>query len=189
MPTTKNVPVRGWHLTNTLPGHSKFYTVLVSDTGVVTTSWGRIGTAGQSKVQKFPTLEDAQDVGLRQVYAKKSGGYVTQIENFTFMATDDALADACLHNDSAILDQAFHLAYKEQPADGGKEAVFQHYQSFKDQAQKLLDKQGDVDLADLFTEYEQVKAAWDELDAVHAETATTMHLVERMLHTALLGRK
>lgn len=186
---TTKIPVRGWHLTNTQPGHNKFYTVLVSDNGVVTTSWGRIGTAGQSKVQKFPHLADAVDVGLRQLYTKKAGGYEPQIEDFTFMVGVNILEDACEQNDASILNRALHQAHKDQPSDGGKEAVFQHYQSFRDQAQTLLDRQGEVDLADLFVEYEQVKAAWDEIEAVHDETATTMKLVESMLHTALLGRK
>jgi len=186
--SNNQIPITGWYLENRLPGHHKFYTVLIADNGVVTTSWGRIGTAGQSKVQKFPAHSDAKDVGLRQLYAKKSKGYTAVNEDVKFMVTTTMLNDACSANSASTLDRTFHKALREPRFEGDKKAVFQHYDSFVDQAHKLLDKAGQgMAFEALYVEFEELKSAWSELDDKHSEAAVTIGLAEQTLHQALMG--
>lgn len=185
----QQVPVTGWYLENKLPGHFKFYLVLVSDNGVVTTSWGKIGTAGQHKVQKLSTAADARDIGLRQVFTKKSKGYSAVTEDLTFMVEEQHLEAACQSGDASTLNNKFAVAMKDTPADGGKEAVFQHYATFAEQAQRLLDKAGTqgAPLDELFTELEQIRDAFNELEEKHNQAKIALGLAEKSLAQALMG--
>lgn len=185
MVNNNETAVTGWYLENTISGH-KFYTVLISDNGVVTTSWGKIGTNGQSKVQRLTEVSEARDIGMRQVYSKKSRGYVMVSDEIKFVVPTQTLNDACSQNSASGLDRIFHKARREPRFDGDKKAVFQHYDGFVEQAHKLLERVGKATFDDLYGEFEDLKKAWEELDDKHAEAATTVSIVEQMLQQALL---
>jgi predicted DNA-binding WGR domain protein/8-oxo-dGTP pyrophosphatase MutT (NUDIX family) len=68
-------------LSNTNPGHNKFYSVSVAANGDVngtftmTRKWGKIGTAGQTKTEVFPTQNKAVNAAMMLVGEKLGKGY------------------------------------------------------------------------------------------------------------------
>jgi DNA ligase-1 len=60
---------------NTEGGASKFWEVSVSGSSM-TTRWGKIGSAGQTKTKTFATAEKAQAEADKLVSEKQAGGYV-----------------------------------------------------------------------------------------------------------------
>jgi predicted DNA-binding WGR domain protein/ADP-ribose pyrophosphatase YjhB (NUDIX family) len=66
-------------LTNTEPGHNKFYKITVTkhgDGAVLTKTWGKIGTEGQTQNLPFPTVGKAVAEAKATIAAKKAKGYV-----------------------------------------------------------------------------------------------------------------
>ncbi|MDN8806865.1 WGR domain-containing protein, partial [Staphylococcus aureus] len=77
MPKSQTV-VDIYRLTFQSGSSNKFYNVYIAEDGTVVLRWGRMHTHGQSSVSAMPTYDDAVDLGMRQVYAKKSKGYTQQ---------------------------------------------------------------------------------------------------------------
>lgn len=184
---SKDIPVEGWYLENRTGNHSKFYTVLMTDNGVVVTAWGRIGTAGQNKIQKFQQHADAVDVGRRQLYSKRAGGYATVTESFKFTATADQINNACERNDGSSLVNLFHQARRSPQFDGHKKSVMQHYDDFVKRAQALMDTANDRPFEEVAAEFQELKDAWAELHDRHESAAITVGLIEATMHQRLMS--
>lgn len=181
------IPVEGWYLENRTGTHSKFYTVLIADNGVCVMAWGRIGTVGQKKIQKLPSLEDAKALGLRQVYSKQSGGYSMITSEFRF-TIDEALLDECCQRDvSGPLTQQFHDARREPQYEGEKKSVTTHYDDFVDKAQRLLGGASERPFEEVFAEFQELKEAWEAISEKHDEAAITISLTKQMLSQRLMS--
>lgn len=181
------IPIVGWYLENRIGNHSKFYTVLVADNGVVALAWGKIGTQGQSKIQKLPTHDAADDVGRRQVYAKKSKGYSAVHSEVKFTMDGDELARACSLNDAFALTRTFAKALREPQFQGDAQAVAKHYDDFVAKAQRLMDKAGSMPFDAVYADFEELEAAWNEINDKHSEAETTLSLTKAILQQSLLS--
>lgn len=180
------VPVTGWHLTNTIGSHRKFYTVLIADNGVVVTAWGRIGSAGQSKIDKLPEYKDAEALGKRQVYGKQTGGYQVITDQFTFTINDDVLGNACARSMAQPLLQAFEAAKNDPAFAGERQVVMKYYDEFVAKAQRLLND-GERPFEEVHAEFEELKEAWNHLSDKHDEVRVTVDLAEQLLAQRLMS--
>lgn len=187
MSPTIQVPAVGWYLENTTPGHSKYYLITVTDSGVVTLSWGRIGTRGQCKVQKFPTFDDAQDVAMRQLYAKASKGYRKVHSDIKFTIDLDALERVCTNQAADEITRQFWAAQRQPQFDGDRQAVLIHYDQFVEKAQTLMNNATSMPFEAVYNDFEELEKAWTEIDERHSSASTTIELTRKMLHQALLN--
>lgn len=181
------IPTTGWYLENRIGNHKKFYTVLIAENGVVVTAWGRIGQAGQSKIQKFPSLKDAEALGKRQVYAKQTGGYSVIEDEFKFTITNDILNTACAQDSAPMLLRQFAQARTEPKFQGDSQVVMKHYEDFAGRAQALLNTAAERPFDEVYAEYEELEAAWKVLRDKHDEVAVTVSLTSQTLHQRLLS--
>jgi predicted DNA-binding WGR domain protein len=183
---SNDVMVQGWHLENRNGNHNKFYTVLIAENGIVVTAWGRIGQQGQSKIQKL-SYADAEAIGMRQVYAKQTGGYRALTEALKFTVDGGVLSSAAATSMTTPLTRAFHEAARAPRFDTEKNAALKHYDDFVNQAQALLSGAGDRPFDEVWGEFEELEAAWKALDDKHSETRVTVDLCRRRLGQALMS--
>lgn len=57
---------------------NKFWDVMVEDSAV-TTTWGKIGTVGQSKIKEYPDTESALRDAIKQTLNKLASGYIEEL--------------------------------------------------------------------------------------------------------------
>lgn len=182
-----NIPVVGYHLENRIGNHLKFYTVLIADNGVVVTAWGRIGTRGQNRIQKFAALGDAEALGMRQVYAKQTGGYAVVTSSFKFAIEADALNAACQRGQGDDLTQRFHRALREPQYEGDKQVVMKHYDDFVDRAQRLMNEASTRTFEQVYAEFEELEKAWSAISDKHDQAEATISLTKQMLSQRLMS--
>lgn len=181
--TVKNYAVTVWYLEYQEGNSDKFYQVFISESGVCVLRWGRRGTAGQHSTTRFSTYDEARDVGLRQVYAKKSKGYVEKYGDHKFMATKAALD----REDPSMLDREFWASLEAGQFDGAKEAVLKHYDDFSEQAKRLMERAATMDLDSVLAEYEQLEKVWEEINDQHAEVTVAMSMTKATLMQKLMS--
>jgi predicted DNA-binding WGR domain protein len=182
-----DIRVTGYYLENTNPGHSKFYLVTVADNGVLTLTWGRIGTNGQSKVQKFPSREDADTVGMRQVYAKAAKGYTRKLDDVRFSLTEADLDRACTSSSAATVNYAFWRAGYEPQFEADKTSVLRHYEDFLAKAQGVMDKAATLPFDAVLPDFEELEESWAVIEEAHATTKTTLDLTRQKLRQSLMS--
>lgn len=185
---TAKVPVSAWELTyeSDAANSHKFYRVFVSDDGVVVLRWGRIGTQGQQSVSLHPTADEARDVALRQVYAKKSKGYVQELPEHKFAATALAVERAKEGYPSALYTE-YQNSLEEGRFDGAKAVVLSHYDDFAEQARSLMERAPDANFETIMDEYQQFEAVWEEIHNRHTEVEAVLDLTKRTLMQKLMG--
>lgn len=181
-----NIDVRGWYLENRNGSHQKFYTVLIASNGYVVTAWGRIGAQGQSKIQKLAP-SDATDVGLRQVFSKKTGGYTALTDDLLFAVASEVLTQAGANQQTAPLTRLFAEARTKPAFQGEKDAALKHYDDFTEKAQALLANASGRSFDEVWGEFEELQAAWQALDDKHSETRVTVDLCRAQLGQALMS--
>jgi len=181
------IPVTGWYLENRNGSHSKFYTVLIAENGVVVTAWGRIGAAGQSKIQRLPLLTDAEALGKRQVYSKQTGGYSVINDDFKFTIGEALLDEACQRDAAGLLTRAFHEALRDPQYQGEKQSVMKHYDDFVEKAQRLMTEAGNRSFDEVYAEFEELEKAWQAISDKHGEAAVTISLTKQMLSQRLMS--
>lgn len=178
--TTKTTLVTGYYLENQMPGHNKFYTVLICEDGTVLTNWGKIGADGQSKCDKMPTARQAEEVGMRQFYSKSTRGYKVKHEGVKFEV------DAKLINDAnAGLVHPLLREWREtrtKPAlQAEQQVAMRHYDDFAKKAQQLLEDAPSMDFETLFARHSELKEVWSALSDKHAEVSTIVDLTAAAL--------
>lgn len=185
----KMINATAYYLENKLPGHSKFYLIIITDSGVVVTNWGRIGAAnGQSKVDALdPTA--AETIGMRQFYAKRSGGYEVVHEAVKFQIDEETLSNACTFSNAAYVTRPFWKAVTDPDFDGDKKAVLTHYDELVKKAQRLMDTAGGQNFESVYAQFEEIEAIWTEIQEKHDEVSVTLDFTRQMLNTALLSGK
>lgn len=165
----------------------KFYNVFVAENGMYWLQWGRRGSTGQSTAGRLTTMDDARDVGLRQVFAKKSKGYVQTYENVKFMVPQSELERALLGSYAGHLQALFMEAMRTGQFTGARDAVLKHYAEFADQAQRLLAGAQTNDFAQVLEQYEELKKVWEDINDKHGEVSVAMDMVDQTLAMRLVG--
>lgn len=189
MSKTHTITTTGFYLEYREAASNSFkqYTVLIADDGVVVTAWGRIGNQAQFKIAKMPSRKEAEDVGLRQLYAKKSKGYETLFDDFKFEVDPTVLAGACQRNDAHPLLHLFAEARKEPRLANEEKAVTKHYDDFAGKAQDLLDTAADRPFEEVYADFEELEKVWDAIDMAHGRVKTTVDLVKQTLASRLMA--
>lgn len=177
--------VDAYYLTYKDGRSNKFYEVLITEDGTTILHWGRIHTAGQSSVSVMGSYDDAHDVAMRQVYAKKSKGY-NQDRADKFVVDSEIVRWAKEGNPSRLFD-AIVESRREGQFTGLKEAVLTHYKDFADQAQNLMNRADGMDFEEVSNEFDELKKVWEEIQDKHSEVQTVLSLAEATFMRKLLG--
>ena len=178
--TATKTLVTGYYLENQMPGHNKFYTVLIAEDGTVLTNWGRIGAAGQTKCDKMPSSRQAEEVGLRQFYAKSTKGYKVRHEAVKFEVDQKALNDANAGNATALLSTWRETRMQPLLATESQVAL-RHYEDFAKKAQQLLEDAPNLDFETLYARHSELVEVWGALTDKHAEVSAIVDLTKATL--------
>lgn len=181
--TKETTLVKAYYLENTLPGHHKFYLICITDEGTVFTNWGKIGASGQSKLQRMPNVDDAEAVGMRQFFSKRSGGYEVLHEGVTFSLPTEWV------NNQYMYQNAFWQKVNSPEWEADRDAVLKNYEDFKARAQKLLASASTSNFASVQQQHEELKRVWAEIQDAHAEVEIVINLTEQSLAAALMSGK
>ena len=187
MPTKqKTYAVDVWYMEYRDGTSDKFYQVFVSETGLCVLRWGRRGSAGQHSEAHYGNYDKARENGLKQVYAKKSKGYVQQDEDAKFMATENALHRAQGGYPQPLVDE-WHEAKSKGQFEGAKQSVLKHYADFSDQVQRLLHQAEYSDFETLSDKFTAIEEIWEEISDKHAEVSAAMDLTRQTLFQKLVN--
>lgn len=176
----------GWYMEYSEGTSNKFYQVFVSETGVCVLRWGRIGSAGQDSTTRYASYDEARDQGLKQVFAKKSKGYVQKYGDFTFMASTEALEYA-LQGSPSRLASEWTEALEKGEWDGAKTTVLKHYADFSERVKLLMDRSATSDFDTTMDEYTALEEVWAEIDDKHGEVVAAMSLAKMTLMQRLMS--
>lgn len=190
MPTkNKTYPTHCWYLEYRDGSSDKFYQVFVTETGVCVLRWGRRGAAGQNSVTAYASYDEARDQGLKQVFAKKSKGYVSKYDGHVYMATEEAIARA-RRSDISALDEEFHASLQAGQFDGAKTTVLKHYDEFSEKVKVLMDRAGSDSsrFDEVMGEYQELEKVWEEINDRHAEVSAAMSIANATLFQKLMGQ-
>lgn len=181
-------PCTGWYMEYHDPSTNarKFYQVFVSDTGVCILRWGRIGTTGQQSATPYSSFDEARDQGLKQVFAKKSKGYVQKYGDFKFTCTKGAL-DKALRGVSAELCDQWNVALQNGEFDGAKASVLKHYADFAEKVKELMDRAATDDFDTSMKQFEELERVWEEISDKHGEVEAAFSIAKMTLAQKLLG--
>jgi len=180
------VPAQGWRMHYIQGSSRKFYEVILTESNFVILRWGRIGTAGQSSATRYGSYSDANDVALRQVYSKRSKGYDSQVSEFAFAATENAISYAA-QGDAGPIGRELSEAIASGEFDGSKAVVLKHYQDFSNRAQRLLAQADEMDFDQALSEFDALEAVFAEITSKHEEVSTSMGLVRATLMQKLMA--
>ena len=186
MAAPKEYPATGWYMEFREGTSDKFYHVIVTESGVCMLRWGRRGSVGQNSVTAYSTYDEARDQGLKQVFAKKSKGYVQQYGDFNFMVTAEGL-DYARRGNVAPLVREWTEALERGQFDGAKTTVLKHYKEFSESVKALMDRAATGDTERTMDEYEQLEKVWDEISDVHAEVSAAMSIAKMTLAQKLMA--
>lgn len=187
------VPINSWYLEliNEAANHYKFYLCMASDAGHLIIVWGRIGSAGQCKIEKFSSYKEAETVALKQVYAKASKGYAIKEDGFKFTATvgdlEEAVKRAGQPGAHSKIYNARHLARTNPKFKGEQATAARHYDNFIEAAETMMSRAANEPVETLFDDWQALQDAWAELADKHSIAATTLSLTAQMLQNKLAG--
>ena len=186
MPKKADVPATVHSLKYQAGSSNKVYNVVICDNGVVILHWGRRGTAGQSSVTALATADDANDLGMRQVYAKKSKGYTTEWTGRIMLSADTVEQARTSAYGGGLWSEA-QVRIAQGEFTGLRDAVLQHYQEFVAEASKLLNDAETDDFETLSQKFDALKEQWVSIKDQHAQVQVTMDLAEATFARRLLG--
>jgi predicted DNA-binding WGR domain protein len=188
MSDAKQIPSHGWYLENRDNNRFAFYTVILTETGLVVFHWGRIGTAGQTKMQMLPPSQ-AKMTAMRQVASKMGRGYEVKHDDVTFMLDERDVTRAHERPDPKSLTLLFDRALRDPVFTGDKDNVVQAYDVFLERAQRLMDNaaQPTTRFDSVWNDFDDLKAAWAEIEDKHSLAQTTLDMTSRMLTQALMA--
>lgn len=180
--------VRGWYLEliDRTKNHEKFYTVLVCQ-DVTFIQWGRIGTAGQHKVQHLPSTDKAQEVALRQVYSKAADGYLIHENDFAWVVDEEIFGRAS-EGSPHLLTDAFTSARVDDRFRGAQASVLEFFDGVIDEAQSIItDIKNGADLETLRIKHKNLRAAVEGIDDKYAVVQVQVQIAQQMLAAYVNG--
>lgn len=190
MSVQTELKAQGWYLEHRDQGHFKFYTVISVADGTVVTHWGRIGSAGQAKIEKH-SPSGGNSVALRQVHSKIAKGYEFKHEDIAFFLDErdvaGALGEGRERPDPKRLTMLFDRALRDPKFTGDKESVLVGYDAFLAKAQTLMDRSATQSFESVMNDFDELKVAWSEIDDKHSLAATTIEMTNQMLMKALVS--
>lgn len=184
----KQYEVTTWTLRFVEGNSSKFYNVHAFADGNLVLNWGRIGTSGQTKVEKY-TPQEAQIIAKRQVYAKAGKGYKMETDEFKY-TVEDVIHERVIQGNwgCAPLDRAFQVAQRENLFNKQQRLVTTHYDTFIEQTNQVLDaaaKGEDFDA--LLDRWQKLSEAWGELADKHDHAKAAVGMVQQVVSQKLMG--
>lgn len=182
-------PTRYWRLEYIEGTSSKYYEVFITSNGVLALAWGRIGTEGQCKIQKFVGYAEAEVVGMRQAYAKEAKGYRRVHDDVSFMVEDFQVDTVIRSNSIVPFRTAMVVAETQTDIYNPKDAAYRHYDDFTAKAERLIERARTDNVEELLDDFQTLEAAWRELKERHDRTEITVGLCRQMLMQALTGSK
>lgn len=180
--------VTSWALTFQDTASSKFYKVFAFSDGHLVLHWGRIGTSGQTKVEKY-TPDEAQIIAKRQVYSKAGKGYKMSCDAFDFTVNDDIRDRVLMKNWGAqVLVDAHESAMTEDSFTQRQRLVTVHYDQFIEQTNKVLDAAAKGEQFEpLLASWQQLSDAWTELKDKHDHAAVAVGMVQQVVAQRMMG--
>lgn len=185
-PVENTTQALGWTMAYREGTSNKFYEVILTESNWVVLRWGRIGSQGQSSATRYGSYSEGHDVALRQVYAKKSKGYVSSVSEYPFPVTNEAIKQAAGGVAYALASE-FVRAQREGQFAGSKAIVLKHYEDFSNRAQHLLAQAGELSFDDAMSEFEDLEKTFAEITSKHEEVSTSMGLVRATLMQKLMA--
>ena len=179
---------KAWRLTMIEGTAKKFYDVYAGQDGTLVLHWGRIGTAGQHKIESH-TASEAENVAMRQVYAKATKGYTLNVDAVEFPLPTASVQNLVNFNSGlGQLESALvrHMASDQFAAK--QRLATAHYDTFIESAQKVLDQAAEGRaLEDLLDDWNSLAESWGELDAKHGHALAAVRLVQQTVSQKLMG--
>lgn len=192
MSVQTQLKARGWYLEHRDAGHFKFYTVILVEDGTVVYHWGKIGTKGQHKIERL-AYSSAQLGALRKIAEKESKGYEFRHEDLAFTLDERDVEGANgvgrVNPDPGRLTLLFDRALRDPKFTGDKDSVLVGYDAFLGKAQTLMDRAATTTFESVMNDFEELKAAWTEIEDKHSLAATTISMTESLLMQALISGK
>lgn len=181
------IPARGWRLENKENNRFAFYTVVLVGR-VLVFHWGRIGSAGQTKLQELPESA-AHQAAIRQVATKMGRGYEAVNEDVAFQVDERDVKRALERPDAKSLTLLFDRALRNPQFTGDKDNVVEAYDTFLYKAQRLMDSVANplTRFESAYNDFEDIKAAWTEIEDKHSLAQTTLDMTTKMLSQALIS--
>jgi predicted DNA-binding WGR domain protein len=180
--------VTSWSLDFRDTSSSKYYKVFAFSDGHLVLNWGRIGTNGQTKIEKY-TPDEAQIIAKRQVYSKAGKGYKMQCDAFDFAVDDNVHDRVVIKNWGAqALITAHEMAMTEDTFTQRQRLVTVHYDQFIEQTNQVLDAAAKgEEFEPLLARWEALSGAWSELKDKHDHAATAVGMVQQVVAQKLMG--
>lgn len=187
--TTTTHKVTGWTLEYRDGTSNKYYYVFAFADGNLLLNWGRIGTSGQVKIEKY-TPDEAQIIAKRQVYAKAGKGYKMIADAFDFTIDDSTHKRALQQGWGASqINQAFQMALREDAFTQRQRLVTTHYDQFIEQTNQVLDAAAKgEEFEPLLARWEALSGAWMELKDKHDHAAAAVGMVQQVVAQKLMGQ-
>lgn len=164
----------------------KFYQVFITESGICVLRWGRRGTTGQASATSHGSYDEAHDIGMRQVYSKRSKGYVSTVSDFKFIATEQSIKYA-LNGDTSWLYREYREAMESGEFAGAKDAVLKHYSDFAEQVKRLMDQASYSDSGEMVERLDALETVWNEISDKHAEVQIALNVAKQTVAKNLLG--
>lgn len=185
---TKNHEVTSWTLQYVDGSSRKYYNVHAFADGTLILNWGRIGTSGQTKIEKY-TADEAQIIAKRQVYAKAGKGYKMQTDEFKYTVDQEVYDRVVVSNwGCLVLDRALQTALAENQFTKQQRLVTTHYDTFIEQTNQVLDAAAKgEEFEPLLERWEKLAGAWKELADKHDHAKAAVSMVQQVVSQRLMG--
>jgi predicted DNA-binding WGR domain protein len=186
--TTKQYEVTSWTLSFRDSASNKFYNVHAFADGNLVLNWGRIGTSGQTKIEKY-TPDEAQIIAKRQVYAKAGKGYKMQVDEFKYTVDKEVHERVIESNWGCItLDRALQTSLQDSQFTKQQRLVTTHYDTFIEQTNQVLDAAAKgEDFDGLLDRWQKLSEAWGELADKHDHAKAAVSMVQQVVSQRLMG--
>lgn len=185
--------VQSWYLECKEGSSNKFYEVHYVEDGSVVLRWGRIGTYGQSKVERL-NPEGGRTVALRQVYTKAAKGYDVVTDCFRWevdlnpdFPPQRRAPGQYLVREVSDIPPLFRAAKTDPQFSGERAIVIKHYESFIAQCERLMNEAAEHKFEDVLPEFNRLQHQFEVIKEMHDRAKGTMDMTDRMLMQKLMG--
>lgn len=179
--------VTAWRLSCMEGTSRKFYNIYVVGDGHLILNWGRMGTAGQTKIEKY-TPAEAQIIAKRQVYAKASKGYKINDNEIQFSVSESIYRRSTRTGSTpAWIERALDAAKEDSLFNKQQALVTTHYDKFIEHTNEVLDAAArGEDFDSLLDRWQHLSTAWKELSDKHSHAATAVGMVQQVVSQRLM---
>jgi hypothetical protein len=157
---------------------------------VVFIHYGRIGTAGQHKVDHLPSIDKAEEVALRQFYTKAAKGYTVVENNFLFEVDRETFEEAASAEYGSRLSDAWAKALTDNRFTTKQVEVFAYYDGILADANRIIENaKSGQDLETLIAQHRDLEQTVEAIKEKHDTVNTQVTIAKMMLAQRLSGSK